>query len=189
MARGPSTDERLELAAEIKEQIQLQNPDLSAAEAERRAFQAAGLGTGLTPTEGRKRQEAPRRRRAPQIGKGARNVTGAKRTILLVATVVLIVGVVRDVRTGRAFTSDALARRLFGTFVAAFMLILISGPAPGLAKGFALVMGAGAILLDGGAIFQTIGQATGEPVSPSLNGNRTPAPETRSPIPNRPGVI
>ncbi len=87
----------------------------------------------------------------------------ASGTIILSAVVVLVVGIVREVRSGRAFTSDVAARRIFGFFAATFLLLVLAKPAPKVAKGLALIMATGAILYDGGSIFGAIREGTKEP--------------------------
>ena len=63
------------------------------------------------------------------------NTGSAQRTILFGMFVALAVGLVRDVRSGRAITSDVSARRLFGTFVGILMLSWLARPAPRVAQG------------------------------------------------------
>lgn len=179
-----------ELADEIERELRSDRPDTTTRSRQEAAARAAGTSS---PTEGERAFRGHQERRGRQraaLGRRFReagNVTGAKRTILGVALVVLSVGIVRDVRAGRAFTSDVVARRLFGTFTAAILLIILSGPAPGVAKGLALIMGAASILVDGKAFTEAVrlgakkpasGSGT-DPVSEKI-GRKAAQDETRS---------
>ena len=60
---------------------------------------------------------------------------GAQSTVLLGMLAVLGISIIRDVQSGKAFTSDALPRRIFGVLIAILMLSWLARIAPRMAQG------------------------------------------------------
>jgi hypothetical protein len=145
-----SVEERVEFASAFKEQIRLNEPGLKAQEVQRRADLAAGLskeGDQPSAKEAREAMETPGgrpRAAARQVGGSAQKLvtsSGARKTIFGVMAFGLAIGVIRDVRSGKAITSDIVPRRVIGTVVAMFLLMVLAGPLPRVARGLAILVG------------------------------------------------
>lgn len=141
-------EERLDALPEVKRQIRQTDPNLSAQEVERRALIAVGLDPGISAEEADKimsQPRAPRTRKAVSSGAGtvrtAATSSGARRTIFGIMILAVIVGWVRDVQKGRLGVTDAMPRRIVGAFLSGFILMIIAGPAPRVAKGLAVLIG------------------------------------------------
>lgn len=143
-------EERLAALPELKAQIRRTDPNLSAAEVERRALIAAGLDPGVDPADAERLMREPSRARKAAANVASRasggvklaaTSSGARRLIFGVMVTAVIVGWVRDIQKGRRGVTDAMPRRLVSAFVAMFLLMVLAGPAPSVAKGLAILIG------------------------------------------------
>ncbi len=75
----------------------------------------------------------------------------------------MAIGALADVRSGRALTSDVLARRMFGGFVALILLTLLARPAPRVATGLSILALIATLIAEPEAL---TGLAGGEPAEP-----------------------
>lgn len=164
-------EERLASLPDLKRQIRSTDPNLSAREVERRALVAAGLPPGDevdlddVPSGGRPRAAA--RKAAEGSSRAARRVapvitsSGARKTIFGVMALSLVFGIVRDIRSGSAALTDVIPRRVIGTLVASFLLMILAGPLPRVARGLAILAGFTIVALNQDTI-SLIGSRTGQ---------------------------
>lgn len=145
-----TVEERVELADELRTQLRLADPRASEQEIGRRADLAAGLareGDQPSAREQREALETPGgrpRAAARRVGAEARTVitsSGARKTIFGVMGLAVFFGIVRDIRSGQAITTDVIPRRIIGTLIATILLMILAGPAPRAARGLAILVG------------------------------------------------
>lgn len=114
---------------------------------------------------------------ARPVTEGRRFVTssGARKTIFGVMAFSLAIGIIRDVSSGRAVTSDVIPRRVIGTFIGTFLLMVLAGPLPQVAKGLAFLVGFTVIAFNTETI-ALIGSRTGTGSARSRSDDVRPAP-------------
>lgn len=89
--------------------------------------------------------------RSPALARAKASIT-----IFITAIIVLIVGIIQDIKKGRAFRSDIIARRFLGFFVATLLLLMLAQLAPKLAQAFAITMAVAVVIADSGEVFASV---------------------------------
>lgn len=137
-----SDEEKLEAAQEVKRELLLSDPNLKPQEAERRSLAAVGLPTGEKPKGPIPKGGRPRAAARATKGQARKVITssGARKTIFGIMALTIVVGIIQDVRSGRAVTTDVIPRRLIGTLLASFILMVLAGPAPRVARGLSFLV-------------------------------------------------
>lgn len=135
--------DRVDSLPETKAAIRRNDPNLSESEIERRALTSVGLSTGDDPGNDVPRGGRGRRgaRAVTSRSKGIITSSGARKAIFGVMLLSLMVGIARDVGSGAAFLTDVIPRRIIGVLLASIFLMAIAGPAPGVARGLAFLIG------------------------------------------------
>jgi hypothetical protein len=166
--RRSSTEERIAYADAFKEQIRRNEPGLKAEEVQRRAELAAGLsreGDRPSAKEAREAMDTPGgrpRAAARRAGGSAQRLvtsSSARKVVFGVMAFSLIVGVLRDIRSGRAITTDIVPRRVIGTLIGTFLLMILAGPLPRVARGLAILVGFSVIAFNQTTVELIAGQA------------------------------
>lgn len=154
-------EDRLESLPEVKAQIRRTDPNLSAQEIERRALLAVGLAKeGDQPSDAEidEALEGRTRRTGRKVSSGVSSTrarvapvitsSGARKTIFGVMGLSLLFGVLRDIRSGSAATTDVIPRRMIGTFIGTVLLMILAGPVPRVARGLAILVGFAVVALN-----------------------------------------
>lgn len=147
-------EERFERLGDMRTEIRNLDPNLSNKEVDRRAHEAVGLPFGDdvdlddVPKGGRGRaaaratgRGAKKAGRATSRGVEKLTTSGARKTIFFVMGLSLGLGIVRDIRSGDATSTDVVPRRIIGTLVGSLLLMVLAGPAPQVARGLAFLVG------------------------------------------------
>jgi len=172
VSKGKRPREKTTVARELEDDLRERRPDLAPDVARKRARAASKtLLEDVTPEDQMSRTRRAARsaragidRSAEATGAAVRSVltpTGARKTILGVMFLSVIFGVVRDVKTGAAATTDIVPRRIFGGFIAAILLMVLAGPLPRVARGLAFLVGFTVIAFNQDTISQLTNATSG----------------------------
>ncbi len=86
----------------------------------------------------------------------------AQRLIFGVMAIVVVITIVGDITSGRAFITDAVPRRMVAGTIATIMLMIIAVPLPAIAAGLAGIIAVAAVFVnpDGPGVLEAISGAT-----------------------------